>query len=110
MPLKPFNSGPAEIQKAPKFGNEPYFSTGNDKETIIVWEVWNTRYKRAVNVLSKVINDETTAVFRTHAEIAKELQTDDSLKFDGYTYSIQEVHPVKTALNLKSTDYEITVK
>ena len=110
MPLTPLNKGNAVVQKSPRFYNEPCFSTGKDTETIIAWEVWNSRYKRQTVVLSKVLNEETTAIFRTHNKLAAELQPDDSFKFNGYTYSIQEVHPVKTALNLKSTDYEISVK
>ena len=110
MPLTPFNRDEAIIKKSPAQGNEPYFSTGQNKETIIAWEVWNSRYRRQAVVLTKVVNDETTAVFRTHSKLASELQTDDSFTFRGYTYSVQEIHPVKTSLNLKSTDYEISVK
>lgn len=110
MPLTPFNKGKAEVKKCPRYGNEHYFSTGNESETIIAWEVWNSRYKRQTIVLTKVFNDETTAVFRTHNKLAAELQTDDAFTFNGYTYTIQSVHPVKTVLNLKSTDYEISVK
>lgn len=110
MPLTPLTKGNAIIKKSPRYGNEHYFSTGNDTETIIAWEVWNSRYKRRTMVASKVFNDESRAVFRTHHKIVEELQPDDSFEFDGYTYSVQEIHPVKTVLNLKSTDYEISVK
>lgn len=110
MSLTPLTKKKATVQKGSRYGNEYCFSTGNDRETIVAWEVWNSRYKRRVAVLSKVFNDETTAVFRTHNKIAEELQPDDSFTFGGYTYSIQEVHYVKTTLSLKSTDYEISVK
>lgn len=110
MPIIPYNSRRAIITKSPRYGNKNLFSTGASSAEITVWEVWNSRYKRQVSPHSKIINDETTCIVRTHCAIAAELQSDDGLKLDGYTYSVQSVHPVKTALDFRSQDYEITLK
>lgn len=110
MPIQPFGSGKAIISKSPRQGNNERFSTGNTTEEILVWEVWNSRYKKQVSPYSKIINDETTCVVRTHDARAAELESDDSLTFEGYTYSVQGVHSVKSAFGLMATDFEVTLK
>lgn len=110
MSIIPINSIKAILTKSPRQGNAERFSTGTDSVEIIAWEVWNSRYKRQVSPYSKVYNDETTLIVRTHNKLALELQSDDALTFKGYTYSVQQVHPVKTPLGLAAFDYEITLK
>lgn len=110
MPIQPFGSDNAELIKSPRYGNEEKFSTGEKSVTISVWEIWNSRYKKQVSVYSKIYNDETTCIVRTHNKLAMELQSDDSVKFNGYTYSVQSVHPVKTALGLSLYDCEVALK
>lgn len=110
MPIQPFGSGNAVLIKSPRQGNDERFSTGKPTEKIIAWEVWNSRYKRQVSPYTKIYNDETTCILRTHDKLAMELQSDDGVKFNGYTYSVQSVHPVKTPLTLNSLDYEVTLK
>lgn len=110
MPIKPFQSDSAVLTKSPRYGAKERFSTGNDSEEIIAWEVWNSRIRRQVTPYSKIINDETVCVLRTHNPLAKELETDDGLTFQGYAYSVQSVQSIKTGYNLRSYDYEVSLK
>lgn len=110
MPIQPFGSDKAVITKSPRYGNLEKFSTGNASEEILAWEVWNSRYKKQVSPYSKIINDETTCILRTHDARAGELESDDSLTFKGYTYSVQSVHSVKSAFGLRGEDFEVTLK
>ena len=109
MPLLPFNSGDAVLKKSPQLGNRFNFSNGKGEATITMWEVWNSRTKRQTVHYSKIINDEVTAIYRTHDKLASELETDDTVFFENATRRVQQVHPVKTAFGLSSMDYEITV-
>lgn len=86
------------------------FSDGRTTAEIIAWEVWNSRYKRQTSPQTNVYNDETTCIVRTHDKLAAELESDDALTIDGYTYSVQEVHPVVTPLGIGKKDYEISLK
>jgi len=110
MPIQPFGSGRAILIKSPRQGNEGRFSTGTPTVEIVAWEVWNSRYKRQVSPYTKIYNDETTCILRTHDKRAMELQSDDGINFNGYTYSVQAVHPVKTPIGLNTEDYEVTLK
>ena len=106
MAINPFGSGKAVLSKSPSEG-KTIFSNGKATAEIVAWEVWNSRVKRNYSAYSKVYNDQTTLVVRTHDPIAEELECDDGLMWNGYTYSIQEVRPVKTAYSARSFDYEI---
>ena len=110
MPIHPRGTKDAILTKSPKYGNAERFSTGKSAVTIKAWEVWNSRYRRQTAPQAKVYNDDTTCVVRTHNRLAAELESDDSLTLDGYTYSVQQVHPVETPLGLRVTDYEISLK
>lgn len=110
MPLNPLGSGKAILTKSPRYGNKERFSNGLQNAEIIAWEVWNSRYKNQVSPYSKIYNDETACILRTHNKYAFELQSDDSVSFGGYTYSVQSVHEVKTTLSLSSCDYEVSLK
>lgn len=110
MPLQPFGSGKAELIKSPRQGNEERFSSGTPSVEVIVWEVWNSRYNRPATPHDKIYGGETECVIRTHDKLAAELQTGDGVKFKGYTYSVQSVHPVQTPLGLNTQDYEVTLK
>jgi len=110
MPVNPFGSKKAVISKSPGEGNKAKFSNGKAEAEIIAWEVWNSRYKRQYSPQSKIYGDETTLVVRTRNPLAKELESDDGLKWEGYTYSVQEIHSVKTFYNFNSEDYEIKLR
>lgn len=110
MPVNPFGSKKAVISKSPGEGNKSKFSNGKAETEIIAWEVWNSRYKRQYSPQSKIYGDETTLVVRTRNPLAKELESDDGLKWEGYTYSVQEIHSVKTFYNFNSEDYEIKLR
>ncbi len=110
MPIDPFGSGKAVLIKSPRQGNDERFSSGNSSEEIVAWEVWNSRYKRQVSPHTKIYSDETTCITRTHDKLAAELQSGDSVKFNGYTYSVLSVHPINTVLGINSQDYEVTLK
>ena len=110
MPLNPFHSETVTLKKSPRYGAETFFSTGKKEEKIVAWEVWNSRMTRQVAAQSKMYNDETTLVLRTHNSLAKELQPEDAVVYGGYSYSVQTARPVKTALGIATYDYEIQVK
>ena len=110
MPIHPRGSAIVTITKSPRYGNRDTFSNGEKSVKIKAWTVWNSAYRRQVSPQSRVYNDETTLVVRTHNPLAEELQTDDSLEMDGYSYSVQQVHAVETALGVNTQDIEISLK
>lgn len=100
----------AVIEKSPRYGNVTAFSTGNVREEIVAWEVPNSTLLQQIRTQSKVVADQVTKIVRTHSALGGELQSDDALTFDGYTYSVQTVRPVPTCFTLDSKDWEIALK
>lgn len=110
MPIHPFGSEKTKIIKSPKLGNDTVFSNGKSEVEIIAWDVKNTMYRRQYSAYSKVYNDETVLVLRTHNPVALELETDDTVVWQDYAYSVQEVHQVDVPINVHSKNYEISLK
>ena len=110
MPVFPFGSCKAILTKSPTYGNAERFSNGKAKVEVVAWEVWNSRITRQVSPQSKIYNDETTCVIRTHNQRAGELEPDDSVYFDGYDYSVQSIRPLKSSISIRSKIYEVELK
>ncbi len=110
MPIHPFGSETITLTKSPREGNRPRFSNGKQSVEIIAWDVKNSLYKRQYSPHSKVFNDETRLVLRTHDPVALELETDDSATWEGIPYSVQEVHLVDVPLGINKKNYEISLR
>lgn len=109
MSVRAFCEKSATLAKNPRSGNRDTFSNGKKTVEIKAWEVWNSRYRRQTMPQSKLYSEESTLVVRTHDPLAGELQTDDSLTFNGYKYSVQSIHPVETPIGRRK-DYEVELK
>ncbi len=106
MPLNSFGAKPAILTKNPRGGNRDTFSNGKKSVVVTAWKVWDSTYRRQTVPQAKLYSEETVCVVRTHDRFAIELQTDDSLTFNGYTYSVQSIHTVETPIGRKK-DYEV---
>ena len=110
MPIHPFGSEKITLTKSPREGNKGRFSNGKQTVEIIAWDVKTSMYKRKYSPYSKVYNDETQLVLRTHDPIALELQSDDKATWEGKSYRVQEVHRVDVALGINKQNYEISLR
>lgn len=109
MPLTPFNAQDIVVKKT-KYSERNLFSNGRKKIKIRGWEVYSSRRKIRTGYVSKVYNDETRLIIRTHDKLAVEISPDDELTYDGYAYSVQDTVEVKTPVSLTSSLYEIQLK
>ena len=110
MPIQPLGSKRITLTKASNEGNNPTFSNGKPTVEIIAWEMKNTRQKRQYSPYSKIYNDETALLLRTHNPFAQELESDDSVKWEGRNYSVQSVRPVDVPLGVNKQNYEISLR
>lgn len=110
MPIERLGTKPLRLIKNPRSNNRETFLNGRNAVDGKGWEVWNSRYRRGTVPQSSLYSEETVCVVRTRCPFAAELQTDDALVFDGYTYSVQEVHPVHPPRGINGRDFEISLK
>lgn len=109
MPLIPFNAQEIVVKKT-KYSERQLFSNGKKDIAIKAWEVYSSRKKIRTSYVSKVYNDETRLILRTHDKLALQITPDDELTYDGYAYSVQDIAQAKTPISLSSTLYEIQLK
>ena len=91
MPAISLKSDYAIIEKSPSTGNLATFSTNKAQERILCKEMLSSQIRRQVSPYSKIYNDETRIVLGTFNVLAKELQTDDAVKWKDYKYSVQTI-------------------
>ena len=110
MPIESLGSKPITMTKNPRSNHRATFSNGAKAMDARGWMVWNSRYRRGTVPQSTIYSEETVCVVRTRSAFAAELQTDDSLVFDGYEYSVQEVHTVEPPRGINGKQYEVSLK
>ena len=110
MPIHPFGSGTATLIKCPEEGNKQHFSNGSKYVDIIAWDEENTKVRRQYSPYSKVYNDELLLELQTYDSYAMELQSDDSVTWEGKSYSVQSVKPVEKPIGINKKIYVISLR
>lgn len=110
MPIYPFGSGIATIIKSPEEGNKPHFSNGEKAVDIIAWDVKNTSVKRQYSPYPKIYNDELSLSLQTYDCLAIELQSDDSVTWEGKSYSVQSVQPLEKPIGINKKVFVIVLR
>lgn len=110
MPVECLGMKPIKLIKNARSNHTATFSDGASAVYAKGWMVWNSRYRRGTVPQSSIYSEETVCVVRTRSPFANELQTDDGLVFDGYEYSVQEVHTVEPPRGINGKEFEISLK